>query len=450
MATTEVAADFPFQKWSFFNMFESIKNGAPMVLAVACVMALAAPLPVVAQLTEVVVVPGQQCRGIGINNQAFVVGACADTDGTTLAFLATGAQKSILPGLALGRSCSAGVITNLGKIVGSCVDSNLVSQAVVWNTGGSPIAQRLMPLPNGKSTSATAFNQEGVVAGVSRDGSFLAQPAVWLNSATATALPVGLLGLSDTNCVPVDVSDGSSSGPTVIANCPDRSGGIRPIYWTRTGLFNAYVAQALPLPLEAKRCRVSSIKGSHVLGVCNLSNGAGYRTVVWTNFRSTVVLSIDVGGRSASNGGIEINASGEVVGEFAVPDGGVQSFYWNSEADDFAYISPLPGGEDVSVVGIGTNAVVVGISQTDAGVNHAFSWTRSNGMSDLGSLPGGENSDVSDQSDSGCFVTGASEAGSADINRAYVANLCTERSVDRATRGHLSSLSVRASYRRHP
>lgn len=207
-------------------MFESIKNGAPMVLAVACVMALAAPLPVVAQLTEVVVVPGQQCRGIGINNQAFVVGACADTDGTTLAFLATGAQKSILPGLALGRSCSAGVITNLGKIVGSCVDSNLVSQAVVWNTGGSPIAQRLMPLPNGKSTSATAFNQEGVVAGVSRDGSFLAQPAVWLNSATATALPVGLLGLSDTNCVPVDVSDGSSSGPTVIANCPDRSGGF--------------------------------------------------------------------------------------------------------------------------------------------------------------------------------------------------------------------------------
>ncbi|UJB18763.1 MULTISPECIES: hypothetical protein [Lysobacter] len=445
----EVAVDFLCGSGAF-NMLKPISIGTSMVPTIAGLIALAVPLSAGAQLTEVAVVPGQQCRGIGINDQAFVVGACADTDGTTLAFLSTGAQKSILPGLAPGRSCSAGVITNLGKIIGSCVDSNLVSQAVVWNTGSSPIAQRLLPLPNGKSTSATASNQEGVVVGVSRDGSLLSQPVVWLNSATATALPVGLLGLSDTNCVPADVSDGSSNGPTVIANCPDRSGGIRPVYWTRSGLFNAYVAQPLPLPLEAKRCRVSSIKGSHILGVCNLSNGVGYRTVVWTNFESTAVLSIDVDGRSASNGGVEINASGEVAGEFAVPDGGIQSFYWSSETDDFSYIPPLPGGEDVSVVGIGANAAVVGISQTDAGVNHAFWWTRSNGMNDLGSLPGGENSDVSDQSDSGCFMTGASEAGATDVNRAYVANLCTGRSAERAKRGGIPSLSVHASFRRHP
>ena len=69
-------------------------------------------------------------------------------------------------------------------------------------------------------------------------------------------------------------------------------------------------------------------------------------------------------------------------GVLARPSGSLQT--GQSAATDLGTL----GGADSSAVAVNDSGEVVGWSDTPAGDQHAFSWTASGGMVDLGTLPG--------------------------------------------------------------
>jgi len=67
----------------------------------------------------------------------------------------------------------------------------------------------------------------------------------------------------------------------------------------------------------------------------------------------------------------------------------------------------LPGGTNSVASGINARGWVTGIADTADGATHAFLWTASGGMQDLGALPGGTGSSASGMNERG-QVTGSS------------------------------------------
>ena len=80
-----------------------------------------------------------------------------------------------------------------------------------------------------------------------------------------------------------------------------------------------------------------------------------------------------------------INDSGQVVGYSSNSSGYNHAFLWTSSGG-MADLGTL-GGNYSSANAINNLGQVVGFSSNSAGHNHAFFWTSSGGMTDLGTLP---------------------------------------------------------------
>jgi probable HAF family extracellular repeat protein len=67
--------------------------------------------------------------------------------------------------------------------------------------------------------------------------------------------------------------------------------------------------------------------------------------------------------------------------------------------------------ETLVATDLSDTSLVVGVSETNYGHEHAFEWTVAGGTVDLGVLPGGNNSAVGAISRNGAYGAGTSEVG---------------------------------------
>lgn len=382
----------------------------------ACAAAQAGPMQ------DIGTASAPQCAGLDVNDNGYVVGGCAEADGSTAGFVALAPGGAVdLARLPSARNCAAGAITNSGRILGSCLNADSLSTAVYWNAAAPTTIQSLQPLLGGMRSQITAFNQGGVVAGVSLSANGIAQPVMWRNSETnARSLPAGLLGLDATNCVPSDVDNAASNPamPGIVGNCPGANGKPQPIHWS--GLLGVYAATVLASPAGATYCSTSHVFNARILGNCDFGT-QGKRAVVWpTAGAAPVVLA----STPLRNRGVGLNAHGAVIGYHQTAGGNSIPFYWDTVTNTRTDIAPLGGGFHVQVRDIGDNGVVVGTGDLADGSQHAFKWTLAGGTVDLGTLAGGENSAAGALSQDGCFLTGSSEVASGHDTHAFLQNVC--------------------------
>jgi probable HAF family extracellular repeat protein len=192
---------------------------------------------------------------------------------------------------------------------------------------------------------------------------------------------------------------------------------------------------------EASAFAVSD--AGHVVGTSIPAGGTTYKAFYWTEDGGMVEV-IDLGGYSAAD---DVNDLGEVVGEaYGSSPFHRYAFYWNEDDGstvlstsvasaaainnagqvagtvrislgvEHAFLWTETGGlVDIGTLGgsvampydINEDGVIVGKSTTSAGDNHAFRWTEDDEWEDLGTL-GGTHSFAVDVSDSG-MITGYSQ-----------------------------------------
>ena len=364
---------------------------------------------------------GEQAIGTGANNSGQMAASFLDTNGVSNAAVRLSpGTLTPLPSLVTGQPCSTDAITNSGLIVGSCSDSLGRGQPMLWNASTPTAAPVQLFGPSGTlRSSANAVNQQGAVVGVSAINNDTIYPTLWpAGSSGGVALPISLLalvGLGNTNCVAVDVADGSASTPVVVGNCPDGQGRPLAVIWIWSpgllGVGASYVVSALPIPSGALFCAVSAVNVlNEALGTCDYGPGLGNgpHTVRWAaNGGAATVLS-GVSG-FARNSGTAINANGQIIGEYTGAGDFANPFYWDPTAGTITAIAPLPGGSTCVATDLSDTSLVVGTSETNDGHEHAFEWTLAGGMVDLGVLHGGYNSAVSEISRNGAYAAGASE-----------------------------------------
>ena len=358
--------------------------------------------------------PGQQASGAAVNNSGQMVGRFLDTSGVSNADVRLSAGTlTPLPPLVTGA------ITNSGLIVGSCRDSAGRGQVVLWSASTPTAAPLQLFGPSGTlRSSANAVNQQGAVVGVSAINNDTIYPTLWpAGSSSGVALPISLLalvGLGNTNCVAVDVADGSASTPVVVGNCPDGQGRPLAVIWIWNpgllGVGAGYGVSALPLPSGAQFCVVSEVNGlNQVLGTCDYGPGNGPRMVRWAANGGAAIVLTSVNGVVVRNSGTAINANGQIIGEYIGAGDFANPFYWDPDAGTITVIAPLPGGSTCVATDLSDTSVVVGVSETNYGHEHAFEWTVAGGTVDLGVLPGGNNSAAGAISHNGQFAAGTSE-----------------------------------------
>ena len=107
-----------------------------------------------------------------------------------------------------------------------------------------------------------------------------------------------------------------------------------------------------------------------------------------------------------------INKSGEVVGQANTSTGQTHAFLWSITGGmrDLGTLGNAPSYAE----GINANGLVVGYSATASSGWHAFLWSQAGGMQDLGTLPGGTGSLAWAINDSGQVVGEADPANSSD------------------------------------
>lgn len=366
---------------------------------------------------------GPQCAGMDVNNSGYVVGACAEPDGSASGFVAQTPGNALeLARLATARNCAALGITNIGRIVGNCLNSDSLPTAVVWNAGSPSTLQALQPVLGDMRARPAGFNHAGVVAGVSISANNTVRPVMWRNNETnARTLPAGLLGLDATNCAPSDVDAATTNPamPNIAGNCPGTNGRPQPILWS-AGPLGTYASTALMLPSGALYCTTSHAVAGRILGNCDFGAQGG-RAVLWSN---PAVAPLVLSTNPSRNRGRDLNSNGAVIGSYMNSNGDSIPFYWDTTTNTRTDIPPLSGGFRVSAVDIGNNGVVVGTSDLSDGSSHAIRWTLSGGTVDLGTLPGGENSAPMALSQDGCYLTGGSEVGAGRDTHAFLQNLC--------------------------
>jgi probable HAF family extracellular repeat protein len=367
---------------------------------------------------------GPQCSSADANNSGQVVGTCVESSGSTTGFFAPSPGSAVtLTELTNSRSCAASAITNSGRIVGTCLDSDSLPTSVIWSTTTTTSPQELGALAGAVRSQATAYNEAGALAGVSIESDGIALPVMWRNGeTTARMLPVGLLGLTATNCSPADVDNVAADPnfPTIVGNCPGTSGRPKPILWTKGGLLSSYVDSTLPLPAGAGYCTTRRINNGRILGNCDFG-AQGSKTVLWSTPAVAPTVLITTPGR---NSGRALNANGAVIGHYVNGTGDFIPYYWDTTTNTRTDIPTLDPNEDAGVTAIADNGAVVGTSEVSAGPSHAISWSLAGGTVDLGTLPGGENSRSSAISSNGCYMTGSSETGVSNAVHAVLTNLC--------------------------
>ena len=118
------------------------------------------------------------------------------------------------------------------------------------------------------------------------------------------------------------------------------------------------------------------------------------------------------------NGGVDMNATGQIVGNYLASGGFTLPYCWDPTATGTAGVSltALPGGSRAGARAIGNNGEVVGTSETASGNSHAFHSLMCVAPTDDGTLTGGNNSGASGISPGGMEEVGESEITGESVN----------------------------------
>jgi uncharacterized membrane protein len=355
---------------------------------------------------------GAACEGMSVNNSGVVVGFCFNGAVEVGFVAATAGQETALAPIAAGTDCAASEISNSGVIVGTCANSSGGRQGVFWNASSPGAAPTVLaPLLLGVSTFPTAMNQQGLIVGVSKDASGTMTPVIWSSTGVPTELPVGLLGLSTTNCIATDVADGTTTTPQVVGICPSSSGTSTPVSWTFAGL--AYGATTLSLPSGGLACNAARVNATgQIGGFCIVTTAGEINAVRWNSATSAPTELTSLNRTHTS----DMNASGQVAGGDFQGTPPENVFFWDPTSGVTKTMPPPSDGIAAAELGgIADDGTIVGSFevQTDrqtgeqGGPTHGFVWT-SSGNVDVGTL-GGANSALKSVSESGCYAAGWSE-----------------------------------------
>ncbi|MDI1238050.1 MAG: autotransporter domain-containing protein [Polaromonas sp.] len=178
-----------------------------------------------------------------------------------------------------------------------------------------------------------------------------------------------------------------------------------------TGMAGASMAPLSGLDTERGSVLGLSADGRVAVGAALISNQ--WRAFRWTSAGLVNLGTLGVGGTSEARA---VSGDGNVVvGEAVLSSGAKRAVLWAQDNTIRNLAAGLPAG-DSSAAGVSHDgSVVVGV-KTRGTVTHAFRWTAAGGMVDLGSLLGGPNADpyseASGVSADGGVVVGVSQASS--------------------------------------
>jgi hypothetical protein len=392
-----------------------------LLLAMGMTMTFAAPAQVVDEGNGA----GKQNTATDVNDAGIVIGNALSSANRVTAFVVPTAGTEVPLATLANDACAAGEINNNGsssQILGSCKDGNGVSQAVTWIANTPTTApQQLQPIGGllglgaDVQTAASAQNDNGDVVGVSISNNGTARPVYWAaGTTTPNLLNVGLLDLANTNCTPADISNpiaSNGSQPAAVGECPsDGRGTGKPAAVIWPNLTTS--ATTLPLPDDAEYCSADEIDtAGYVLGSCSYADDL-YRTVRWSYpwTDAPIVLQTISTTANAHNSDADMNANGEIAGNYLDADGFEHAFYWNpASGTDAVGIAALPGGATESASAIGNNGEVIGTSETSNGDVNAFHSLRGAVPTDDVPLPNGSNDGLTSISPSGQHAAGKSE-----------------------------------------
>src|ERR1039458_9185955 len=116
-----------------------------------------------------------------------------------------------------------------------------------------------------------------------------------------------------------------------------------------------------------------------LLAVCTLASLSAAQS-----FTVTDLGSLALGGTFDISYGRALNSLGQVAGSSYTPSSAQHAFFWTktSGMQDLGTF----GGQNSTAWGVNDSSQVVGEADLTNGVTHAFLWTQAQGMQDLGSL----------------------------------------------------------------
>jgi probable HAF family extracellular repeat protein len=290
------------------------------------------------------------------------------------------------------QNSSAQGINEAGQVVGYNFSSNGTSTAFGWSPSTG------MRLLSGLSVSegqGDAVNDTQQVVGSALTSSGLLHGFLWSRKD-------GVLDLGDLG--------GGNSSATAINN----SGQVVGYSETSAGLDHAFIwtpgggMQDL-MTLAGKSCPTCQssaygINGTGVIVGQMGANGLGYQWAMVYKDGNIRNLG-DLGGSGKSRGslGYGINKAGQVVGGAYAATGFFHAFLWTASGG-MQDLGTLPGSYETVAYGINDSGQVVGDALMSNGNTRAFMWTPTGGMQDLGTLPGGSNARAFGINDAGLVV----------------------------------------------
>ena len=281
---------------------------------------------------------------------------------------------TLLPGLS-GSSSSAQAVNDNGQIAGYSAGSGGVLHAVVWNNG------QIVDLGPGQ---ATDINGSGEVVGLNAGRALLWKPTA--AGGYGPAQDLGTLG-------------GSYSDGQAINNAGQVTGSST----TTSGSFHAYLrSNSVMTDIHTTSGGNSFPWGlnnhGHVVGQWN---GEPNQSFLWTPAEGMQILPTLGGSRGVA---LDINDNGQVVG-WSEPALGQADEAFIYENGSIRRLGTLGGSGNVAIA-INASGMAVGRASTGArNAQHAFYWTATLGMKDLGLPKGSSFGQAMDVNSSG-FVVG--------------------------------------------
>ena len=247
---------------------------------------------------------------------------------------------------------------NNGDLVVGQFDSGLFT-ALKWPAGSATPAD-LSQLPTlAKSffdTQATAVNDSGLIVGFGEtpgsNGDLT--KSFTIQGATVKVLPLLPRG-SDANAIAVD-----PAGTTIVGNADTTTQDAMAVEWVNGAIKKL---PALGATLTSGALAVNA--AGQVVGSAVLNSDGNAHAVLWANGKATD-LHFGAGGDAEAT---SVNASGVIVGDGAVGDGGQDAFIsQNGTATDLNTLIPAGSGVTLNTAAsVNDHGVIVGIATTANG-----------------------------------------------------------------------------------
>jgi probable HAF family extracellular repeat protein len=289
-------------------------------------------------------------------------------------------------------------VTDLGQIGGYAVNGSgevagaggiagpaSPNHAFLWISGR---AHDLGVLPGGHSSRANAIDNSGQVAGTATD-------AAYNDHAFFTAGPsMPMQNLGTLHGWPYSEAFAINSSAEVVGDSASPNGGNTGFWWTRnTGM------RPLHALIGGRLCRATAINDlAQIVGYSDTSAGRlVWHACLWP--RSTWVPE-DLGTlpRFDASFASGINRSGQIVGESATNAGLVHAFIWSKQTGmvDLGTLDPNGFSTAKAINDSGEVVGIAGPRSTNWFDNpHAFVWTKTAGMKNLNSMiPSGSGWDL--------------------------------------------------------